>query len=113
MSDHREARTRVGLNVRRLRRAHGLSQERLAEMSGRNTKHIGQIERGEVNVGLDVLDSVASALGVDVADLFALSPRRRVNRSLFIVDEAALKRVEAVFRAVRRAPLFPAKDDAS
>lgn len=113
MSDHREARTRVGLNVRRVRRAHGISQERLAELSGGNTKHIGQIERGEVNVGLDVLDRVASALGVDVADLFASPQRRRIDRSLFIVDGAALKRVEAILRAFRRAPLFPSKDDPS
>ena len=70
-------RLRVGANVQRLRRSRGLTQEQLSEIVGNTGKHLGQIERGEVNVGIDTLTRLASALEVDVTDLFAGGPRRR------------------------------------
>jgi transcriptional regulator with XRE-family HTH domain len=77
MRDHgRAIRTRVGKAIRSLRLQHDWSQEKLAELAGNGLKHVGQIERGEVNVGLDVLARIAAALSVDVADLFA-EPRAR------------------------------------
>lgn len=111
MSEHPDARTRVGRNVRRVRRARGLSQERLAELAGNTAKHIGQIERGEVNVGVDFLARIAAALAIDVADLFAWRRRRRGERPVFLFDSADLARLEQIVRNVRRAPLFPAGDD--
>jgi transcriptional regulator with XRE-family HTH domain len=48
-----------------------MSQERLAEAARRNTKHIGQVERGQVDVGLDFLTSVAASLSVPLTQLFA------------------------------------------
>src|SRR4051794_1423133 len=63
-------RLRVAKGVKRLRRLRGWSQEQLAEQVGNTEKHISQIERGKVNVGIDVLASIASELEVDVAELF-------------------------------------------
>lgn len=65
----RTVRLRVGTNVRRLRHQRGWSQERLAELTGKNNKHIGQIERGEVNVSLDTLTAIAGGLSVPIVDL--------------------------------------------
>ncbi len=108
MSEHPDARARVGRNVRRLRRARGLSQERLAELAGNTAKHIGQIERAEVNVGLDVLTRIAAALSIDLADLFAPLPRRRrLEPPVFLVNGAELDRLERVVRGIRAARLRP------
>lgn len=105
MPDHlRATRIRVGSNVHRLRRARGLSQERLAELVGNSGKHVGQIERGEVNVGLDVLSRMAGALSVDVGDLFASSPRRRrTDPPLFVVNDRELQQLERIVRGIRAA----------
>lgn len=108
----RAVRLRVGSNVQRLRRSHGLSQEQLAEVVGNTGKHVGQIERGEVNVGLDVLGGIAAALSVDVADLFWLPPRRRrTHPSLFLAPDASLKEIEQAVRRIRAARVAPAPAD--
>lgn len=59
----------VGANVRRLRRAKGLSQEALAELAGVHRTFVGHIERGETNVSLDTLERVADALAEKVSVL--------------------------------------------
>jgi len=43
----------VGSNVRRLRKAHGWSQEVLAERTGLHWTYVGSIDRAERNVSID------------------------------------------------------------
>jgi len=59
----------VAGNLRRLRRAAGLSQEALAEASGVSRRMLVNIERGDANVSLAVLDRIAAALNVLFVDL--------------------------------------------
>jgi transcriptional regulator with XRE-family HTH domain len=62
--------TRVGFNIRRVREERGLTQERLGELSGLHRAYVGQIERGEKNIGVRNLERLSAALGVKVVDLF-------------------------------------------
>jgi len=59
----------VGFNIRRIREQQGFSQEELAALAGLHRAYVGQIERGEKNVGLKNLERIATALGVNVKDL--------------------------------------------
>ena len=59
----------VSENVRRLRRAAGLSQEALASAAGVSRRMLVGIEGGDVNVSLATLDRIAAALGVLFPDL--------------------------------------------
>ena len=43
----------VGFSIRRMREARGLSQEKLAGLADLHRAYIGQIERGEKNIGLE------------------------------------------------------------
>lgn len=54
----------VGFNTRTIREARGLSQEQLGDLAGLHRAYIGQIERGEKNIGLKNLEKIATALGV-------------------------------------------------
>src|SRR5262245_51358931 len=102
--DVRAVRLRVGKHVQRLRRARGFSQERLAELVGNTGKHIGQVERGEVNVGLDILTRIAGALSVDPGDLFVPFPRRRRREPpLYLVNRGELDQLEQLVRSIRAA----------
>ena len=62
--DNRTWAKRVGANVRRLRRAKGLTQEDLAGEAGIGMRHLGRIERAEISPTVDILAKVAEALGV-------------------------------------------------
>jgi len=66
MSDINE---RVGLNIRRVREESGISQEKLAALADLHRAYVGQIERGEKNIGLKNLEKIAKALNVNIKDL--------------------------------------------
>ena len=52
----------VGLNIRKIREDRGLSQEKLAALADLHRTYIGQIERGEKNIGLKNLEKIAKIL---------------------------------------------------
>lgn len=60
----------IGWNMRRLRVARGLSQERLALETGIDRSYVGRIERGSENVTVNALEAIATVLKVPVAELF-------------------------------------------
>ena len=57
---------RIGLNITIIREQRGLTQEKLAELAGLHRAYIGQIERGEKNIGLRNLEKISKALNVDI-----------------------------------------------
>ena len=57
---------RIGLNITIIRERRGLTQEKLAELADLHRAYIGQIERGEKNIGLRNLEKIANALSVDI-----------------------------------------------
>lgn len=60
-----------GAAVRRHRMLLGLSQEDLAERAGKDRTYVSGIERGRRNPSLQVMQSLADALGVDLDVIFA------------------------------------------
>jgi transcriptional regulator with XRE-family HTH domain len=56
-------------NVRRLRKAHGLSQSALAIDAGQHQHVISMIENGKVDVRMGTVAKIAAALGVHPRDL--------------------------------------------
>ena len=56
----------IGLNIRRIREERKLSQEKLAALAGIHRVYMGQVERGEKNVGVVNLEKIAKALDVDI-----------------------------------------------
>jgi transcriptional regulator with XRE-family HTH domain len=60
----------VGRNVRRIRVAQAVSQERLAFDSGVDRSYLGGLERGEENPTVDVLDRLAATLAVPLKEFF-------------------------------------------
>lgn len=60
----------VGQRIRNYRIQKGLSQEKLAELSGCHPTYIGQIERGEKNATLESIEKISFALNVSLSKLF-------------------------------------------
>jgi transcriptional regulator with XRE-family HTH domain len=61
----------VAANVRRLRKARGLTQEQLSLEAGIAMRYVGMIERAETSATVGMLEKVAKALGVGPGELFS------------------------------------------
>lgn len=61
---------RFGRRLRELRRAQGFSQESFADKCGLDRTYIGGIERGERNLALRNIDTIARTLGKTLSELF-------------------------------------------
>jgi transcriptional regulator with XRE-family HTH domain len=64
------AREHVAWNVRRLRVARNISAEMLAAASGVDRAYVSRIERALANPTIEVLERLASVLGVAMVELF-------------------------------------------
>lgn len=65
-----------GDRVRSLRTARGLTQEKLAELTGFHRTYIGMIERGERNISLLNIGTFADTFEVSVSELFDFESER-------------------------------------
>jgi len=61
---------KVGRTIRAIRVIKKLTQEELADLAGLHRAYIGQIERGEKNIGLVNLEKIAKALKVKPQEFF-------------------------------------------
>jgi transcriptional regulator with XRE-family HTH domain len=61
---------RLGVAIRRLRKARGLSQEAFADRVGLDRTYVSAIERGRRNPTLRIIQCLAGGLGVPVSALF-------------------------------------------
>ena len=64
----------IAKNLRRIRVAKDVSQERLAFDAGVDRSYLGGMERGEENPKVDILNKLAAALDLDLSELFAPLP---------------------------------------
>jgi len=61
---------KLGQKIRIERQKRKISQEHLAEMADLNRNFIGMVERGETNITVKNLESIANAFKMNIADLF-------------------------------------------
>lgn len=70
----------VGLNIQRLRRERGISQEELAFRAPSSRAYLSGVESGRRNASLELLENIARALDVEVIDFFATLPGHRARK---------------------------------
>lgn len=68
------ARTLLAENMKRLRLARGLTQEKLAARAGLHPNYVGSVERGERNISIDNIEKIANALGISISTLMSTRP---------------------------------------
>lgn len=66
-----DIRKQFGRRVRELRDARGWSQEELADQAGLHRTYISAVERAVRNPTLTVIERIAKALKVRIAELFS------------------------------------------
>lgn len=61
---------KYGQTIRALRQSKNISQEQLADLCGLHRTYISDVELGKRNVSLENIDKIASALNMNVSDIF-------------------------------------------
>ena len=78
---------KIGQRIRQIRKAHGLSQEELAERVNISTTHMSHIETGNTKLSLPVLVDISATLDVRTDDLLNDNPTATISTAL---DEIAV-----------------------
>lgn len=64
---------KIGIKIRLERTKRGISQEKLAKLSGINKNSIGAIERGVSSPSIDTIAKIADAFGLQFNELTDIS----------------------------------------
>ncbi len=67
---HKEALTKIGLNILYYRKKRGYTQQQLAEMTSYSKNHIQQIETAKATPSIIILLDIAKALEIPPSRLF-------------------------------------------
>ena len=96
---------RLGLRIRELRRKKKFTQDELSELAGMNGKHLGEVERGIINISIQNLDKIAESLGVPLLELLDVEhqkPKDELCREIVkILDESGYEQVQLIHRVVK------------
>lgn len=96
----------IGQRIKELRRAGGLSQESLAERMGISSKYLSSIERGKENPTLDTFIGIATALDVELCELFNCSHHGKTENELKVfintqLDKGGYEKLKITARLIK------------
>lgn len=90
----------IGQRIRKIRKAHGLSQEELAEKVGISTTHMSHIETGNTKLSLPVLVALATALDVRTDEMLSdgefASRGTAVEEIIHILDTCTTQEIKVM-----------------
>lgn len=74
----------LGIAILQLRKLQGLSQERLALEADIDRRYMSDVENGKRNISLDIIERIASRLGMEVSEL--LRHAENVGKDALTID---------------------------
>lgn len=100
---------KIGQRIRKVRRAHGLSQEELAERINISTTHMSHIETGNTKLSLPVLVDIAAILEVRTDDLLSDGEKLTISTALeeiaAILERCSAQEAKIIVEIVKAAKL--------
>lgn len=70
----------IGINLKYIRHQSGLSQEKFYEKYKLSVKYFSSIERGEINIGVELLQELARVIGTTPAELVTFDPSKIITK---------------------------------
>ena len=94
----------IGRRIRSLRTGRNLTLDKLSELAKITTKHLGKVERGEVNPSIQCLMSIATALELPVSSILDAGHEQTreelINEIVSLSPKLSLKDAQIVYRLV-------------
>lgn len=95
----------IGQRIRKMRKAHDLSQEELAEKIGISTTHMSHIETGNTKLSLPVLVAISQTLEVQTDDLLfegaVTSRNNALNEIMGLLESCTPQQVRVIQDIIR------------
>jgi transcriptional regulator with XRE-family HTH domain len=99
----------IGKRIQELRKQRGLSQEQIAEKAEISSNYLSRIECGKENPTLDMLVKLASALKVEMWELFITGHlagldevKKKIQYFIKTADELSLRVASKIIEAIKR-----------
>ena len=70
----------IGTNLKYIRYQSGLSQEKFYEKYGLSCKYLSAIERGEVNIGVEMLQAMSRTFHVSMAEFVTYDESKIITK---------------------------------
>lgn len=100
-----EATVLVGNRIKSLRLSRGLSQAKTAEASGVSPKYLGEVERGEANISIELISRIAAVLTVPMSAILENEHERPhqelITRIVELAPHLSEKDAQIVYRMVK------------
>ena len=100
---------KIGQRIRKMRKAHGLSQEELAERVSISTTHMSHIETGNTKLSLPVLVDIAATLEVKTDDLIndndIITTSTVMQEIAVVLEKCSTKEAKVISDVVRATKL--------
>lgn len=97
----------LGRRIKSLRRNKDYSQEQLAENAGVSAKYLGEVERGQANISLEILEKLSTSLETKLTDLLDFEHEigrkqlvANINSMVRSADDNSLQIVLRVIKAI-------------
>ena len=95
---------KLGLRIKELRKKKGLTQDKLSELTEMNGKHLGEVERGIINISILNLDKIAEALGVPLLTLLDIehqkSKKELSQEVAEMIEDSSYEQIQLIHRVV-------------
>lgn len=95
---------KIGQQIRKYRKAQGLSQEQLAERIGISVTHMSHIETGNTKLSLPVFVDIARVLEVQTDDLLCDNPlgrKKSINELTEILESCSTQQIRIIKDVVK------------
>ncbi len=94
----------LGLRIKDLRKKRKLTQDELSEAAEMNGKHLGEVERGLINISIQNLDKIAQSLGVPLLTLLDVDHQKskeELSREIeSMVHSSSYEQAQLIHRVV-------------
>ena len=95
----------VGSRIKSMRMSRKMSQAKVAEVSGISLKYMGEVERGEANISIELISRIADTLNVSMAAILENEHERPhqelISEILALVPRLDEKNAQIIYRMMK------------
>lgn len=95
----------VGSRIKSMRVSRKMSQAKVAEVSGISLKYLGEVERGEANISIELIGRIAGALNVPMAAILENEHERPhqelISEIMTLVPRLDEKNARIIYRMMK------------